>query len=173
MADPKKTEITAVAPKQTELNPDAVARAATERADKLEAELAKLKAQIAATPAGPNVTLELDALRAENAHMREKFEVLMKRAEEAAGRVVLEGTDSEPTFINEKGEKVPEKFRGTIRYRLTQPHYRQGLYLQPGELLTVTDEVPGKKWVRVEERPATTIVEVDSAPAQRASAQQV
>lgn len=50
--------------------------------------------------------------------------------------------------------------KGTVTYRLTQPHYRQGRYYQPGELITVTDEKPGKTWVRVEAKAVVEHVEV-------------
>lgn len=52
-------------------------------------------------------------------------------------------------FINAKGQAIPEKYKGTISYRLSQPHYRQGIYLEPGSIVTVTDEIPGRTWTPV------------------------
>lgn len=42
--------------------------------------------------------------------------------------------------------EVAAKHRGTRTYRLTEPHYRLGIMYQPGELVTITDEPPGKSW---------------------------
>lgn len=54
---------------------------------------------------------------------------------------------------------IPEQYRGTKTYRLTQPHYRQGRYFNPGELITVTDEVPGKSWVLLEAKAVVEMVD--------------
>ena len=68
---------------------------------------------------------------------------------------------------------VPEQFKGTRKYRLKQPHYRQGLLYAPGDIITVTDEVPGKSWVPVEERAVAQLVEVEPVATGRAADQQV
>lgn len=52
----------------------------------------------------------------------------------------------------EENEKpLDAKFKGTHTYKLTEPFYRLGVTYKPGELITVTDEVPGKSWVKVSE----------------------
>lgn len=113
-----------MAPPQTQqTNSDAVARAATERADKLEREVAALKAKL---------------------------------EEKLAAKA------------SPSGAIVP----GTKSYRLTEPHYRRGRYFQPGEVITVTDEQPGKSWVPVVEKAATQMVEAAPEP-MRAADQQV
>ena len=44
------------------------------------------------------------------------------------------------------------KFAGTKTYRIGPAgHYRQGQMYAEGDLLTVTNEKPGKDWVLVEE----------------------
>jgi hypothetical protein len=118
-----------VAPPQNqkvEMKPDAdaVARAATERAERLERELAAAKAE------------------------------LEKR--------------KEPVSI-----EVPEAFKGTITYRLTQAHYRRGRLYGAGETITVTDERPGKSWVAVKAVPTTELVDVVPVVVGRAADQQV
>ena len=42
---------------------------------------------------------------------------------------------------------IDPKYKGEKTYRLTQPHYRLGRLYQPGELITVVDEVPGRSWL--------------------------
>lgn len=66
---------------------------------------------------------------------------------------------------------IPEQYRGTKSYRLTQAHYRLGRYFNPGELITVTDEVPGKSWVPVEAK--ATVEYVESQPKKSAGVPQV
>ena len=39
---------------------------------------------------------------------------------------------------------------GTVRYRLTKPIFRGGVYIEAGEIITVTDEAPGRTWVPLE-----------------------
>lgn len=41
---------------------------------------------------------------------------------------------------------VDPKHKGEKTYRLTQLHYRLGRMYQPGELITVVDEAPGRTW---------------------------
>lgn len=68
---------------------------------------------------------------------------------------------------------LPEQYKGTKKYRVRVPHYRRGVYYAAGDIITVTDEVPSKTWVAVEERQVTQIVETEPAPAGRAADQQV
>lgn len=68
---------------------------------------------------------------------------------------------------------LPEKYKGTKKYRLRVPHYRRGVYLAAGDIITVTDEVPSKTWVPVEERQVTQVVEVEPVASGRAADQQV
>lgn len=60
---------------------------------------------------------------------------------------------------------------GTKSYRLTKPHYRQGRYYQPGEIITVTDEKPGKSWVPVEAGAVAATPSPEKSPAGRAADQ--
>jgi len=39
---------------------------------------------------------------------------------------------------------------GAVRYRLTKPIFRKGVYLEAGEVITAIDEVPGRTWVPLE-----------------------
>ena len=64
------------------------------------------------------------------------------------------------------------KYKGEKTYRLTQPHYRLGRLYQPGELITVTDEVPGRTWDLYEpeaEMKAARKAQLDASKPPRAS----
>lgn len=45
---------------------------------------------------------------------------------------------------------LPEKYKGTKSYTVQAKHYRQGRMFEPGEVITVTDEVPSRTWVPFE-----------------------
>lgn len=47
--------------------------------------------------------------------------------------------------------KLDPKYKGTKTYRLTEFFYSQGRLYEAGELITVTDKVPGRTWELVEE----------------------
>lgn len=131
-------------PQNQKPDSDVVARAAVERSDKLEAELKTKQA-------------ELDALK------------LKLAGNEASGSLMVK--PGEPTFINGRGQVVPEKFRGTKSYTLKQPHYREGTYFGAGQTITVTDEKPSRTWEPVKARPVAAPVDVE--PTSRPSDQQV
>ena len=57
--------------------------------------------------------------------------------------------DADLAAHKESIEQLDKKYRGTHTYQLTEPHYRLGIMYVKGELVTVTDEVPGKTWKRV------------------------
>lgn len=59
--------------------------------------------------------------------------------------------------------------KGTKTYRLTEPHYRLGRVYQAGELITVTDEVPGRTWVPLEAEKAAAATAPAPQPAKRPS----
>lgn len=100
-------------------------------------------------------TVELERLAAENKRMAAELAAMKKQAE------------AMPT-----SSKRPDKVMGTKSYRLTQAHYRQGTYYNPGDIITVTDEVPGKTWVPVEAKPVVQMVSKPEAGG-RAADQQV
>lgn len=108
--------------KQLDIHPDAAFREVGEqraRAEKAEAELAALKAQVAAAATPPPKQLGV----------------------------------------------VP----GVVTYRLAQPHYRRGAWYQAGDTITVTDEKPGKTWVRVDAKAAAVAAPVESPAKSRPS----
>lgn len=41
---------------------------------------------------------------------------------------------------------VRKPIMGKQTFRLTEPHYRLGRTYQPGELITIENEVPGRTW---------------------------
>ncbi len=133
-------------PVKTEVNADAVARSAQERLEKLEAENKALKARLD-QPSTPAASRELEQLRDENEKLRIERRMLRAATEAAMENAVGSGRS--------KKAVVP----GTKRYRLRQPHYRQGSYFSPGDIITVTDEVPGKTWVPLEAKVSTELVE--------------
>jgi uncharacterized coiled-coil protein SlyX len=55
------------------------------------------------------------------------------------------------------------KYKGTKRYTLTQPHYRREKYYEPGDIIEVTDEKPGRTWVPYE-GPASSSPAVNVLP---------
>lgn len=65
------------------------------------------------------------------------------------------------------------KYKGTLTYRLTEPHYRLGRMYSAGELITVTDEKPGKSWVPYEGEVAVVPVAAALPPAGRASDKEI
>ena len=77
--------------------------------------------------------------------------------------------ESEPHFTNAKGQRVPERFKGKKTYRLGAPHYREGVYMPAGELITVTDETPSRTWSEVNKDAAPT-PEATPKPSARGSA---
>jgi hypothetical protein len=48
--------------------------------------------------------------------------------------------------LEELARAVKEHRPCSGTFRLTEPYYRQGRMYQPGELVTIKDEVPGKSW---------------------------
>jgi hypothetical protein len=101
-------------PVKTEVNADAVARAAIERAEKAEARIKELEAKLAAPSSAPSP------------------------------------------------KKNKAVVPGTKRYRLKTDHFRKGNYLPAGTVITATDEVPGKHWEPLAEKPATQLVPAEA-----------
>lgn len=66
------------------------------------------------------------------------------------------------TFVNAHGQVVPEKYRGAVKYRIGQAHYRQGVYFEAGSVITVIDEIPSRTWTRVD-APSQAAVELAQA----------
>lgn len=66
---------------------------------------------------------------------------------------------SENNTLEELQRAVEEKRRCTGYFRLTQPHYRLGRMYEPGDVLHLKNDVPGKTWVPFDPK-ATTAVEV-------------
>lgn len=56
------------------------------------------------------------------------------------------------TLPAEKREKEPlaPEHKGTKSYVSSTKHYRDGRLYEPGQVITVTDEKPGKDWVLYE-----------------------
>lgn len=76
----------------------------------------------------------------------------------------------EPSFVNARGQRIPERYRGTKTYRLGQPHYREGVYHDAGGTITVTDEVPSRTWKPVEKRQVLVDADVvEAEPAKRSA----
>jgi hypothetical protein len=71
------------------------------------------------------------------------------RAELAA----LESGNKEALELSEVEKRIANLRRlptsGT--FRLTDPLYRQGVMFQPGDYVSIENEVPGRSWVRVED----------------------
>lgn len=129
---------------------DALARAASQRADRLEEENKKLKNELAVR-APKSKDADVAELRAELERMQARHEDLMNKLDAAA--LVAGQVKREP-------RPLEEKFKGTKSYRSTQPHYRQGHLYAPGDIITVTDERPSKHWTQVVAKVKTEFVDV-------------
>lgn len=155
------------APKST-IDSDAVARAATARAEKLEKQVEALKAKLDERAKATPATSAEAELRSELERMKSKYDDLMNRIDAAAD--VRASAKREP-------KPLEEKYKGTKSYRSSMPHYRAGEFYPPGRIITVTDERPSKHWTLVEKRAvATEFVDVEpvsTEPAGRAADQQV
>lgn len=161
-------------PPQTEITPktdvDAVARAAVERAEKLERQNAELKKQLESARShkgSKEASAGVSELQAEIARLRAEREEFLDKMEAAASIAADAKRGPKPL--------APEH-RGTKKYRVKQ-HYRGGIMYGPGqqggEYMTVTDEKPGKGWVEVKTVAATQLVEVvPDAGAQKRTADQ-
>lgn len=73
----------------------------------------------------------------------------MAPAEKPAKIEKPEKAAAEKPAKKSKPADVPEQFRGVKRYRLTKDAYVKGLR-KAGEIITVTDTVPSKTWVEVD-----------------------
>lgn len=92
----------------------------------------------AAAPTADVTQAEVDALQKEVALLEQRA-LLRKRKEALEAEEALLGLRKDEGIV-----------KGEATYRLTQPHYRKGVTYQPGDLITVTDEKPGRTWVRVD-----------------------
>ena len=80
-------------------------------------------------------------------------------------------------FRNARGALVPVEFKGPKSYRLTKERYAAGTMHQPGEVITVTDELPSPSWEPVapgaKSRPAEQMPdaspETEVRPSERSS----
>lgn len=88
----------------------------------------KKSAVVAEVPAQSKPSDPLEAAKAEIASLKSQLD---------RQRVLVNST--QPRAV------VP----GTVTYRMTKRSYRLGVLREPGDTITVTDEVPGKTWVRV------------------------
>lgn len=130
-------------PEAVKQDSDAVARAASARADKLEKQVIELKAKLEARP----VSAKDESMQRELDSLRDRHNGLLEQLEVAAS--VKHSLKREP-------KPLEERYKGTKSYRSTQAHYSLGRYYQPGEVITVTDERPSKYWVLVEKRVVAT-----------------
>ncbi len=91
--------------------------------------------------AGPTASVdasEVEALAKEVALLEQR--ALLRKKKEAL--------ESEEAILGlRKNDGV---VKGEATYRLTERHYRKGVTYQPGDIITVTDEKPGRTWVRVD-----------------------
>jgi hypothetical protein len=104
--------------------------------------------------------VEDSALAAENKKLRSIIERAVPGFNAVTVDQLLEKEGE--VFVNARGQVVPEKYRGTIKYRIAQAHYRQGMYFEAGSVITITDEVPSRTWTRVD-APAQAAVELEQA----------
>lgn len=148
MAPSEKNEVKTEIP--TQHGADNLARAASQRADRLEEENKKLKAQL--SERAPK------AKDADSAMLREELEGMRRRYEDLLNK--LDAAASVAGTIKREPRPLEEKHKGTHSYRSSQPHYRQGRLYQPGEIITVTDERPSKHWVKVVAKVKTEFVDV-------------
>lgn len=152
------------APKTT-IDSDAVARAATQRAEKLEKQNNELKAKLEARESKAPSNAEIVELRAEVARMR---------AEREEFRAAMEAGAEKARAMTRSPEPLAAEHKGTKSYRSNQPHYRQGRFYMPGEIITVTDEKPSKHWRLVEQRAVPTeFVDVKPAESEKPSTPEV
>ena len=95
--------------------------------------------------AGPTASVdarEVEALEKEVALLEQR--ALLRKKKEAL--------ESEEAILGlRKNDGV---VKGEATYRLTERHYRKGVMYQPGDVITVTDEKPGRSWVRIDNNAA-------------------
>lgn len=89
----------------------------------------------APAPAAPVKAAKVERLEAENAELKARIAAL-------EGNLAARKT-TQPA-------ELPEEFKGEKLYKLTRDTYRKGL-LKAGTIIRVTDEVPGKTWVEIDE----------------------
>jgi hypothetical protein len=95
----------------------------------------------AAPPAAPTAAVsqsEVDALAKEVALLEQRA-LLRKKKEALEQEEAILGLRKDDGVV-----------KGEATYRLTERHYRKGVTYLPGDLITVTDEKPGRTWVRVD-----------------------
>lgn len=154
-------------PPQTEITPktdlDALARAAIERAEKAEKQNGELKKQLEAARQGKGSKdgAGIAEMQAEIARLRNEREEFLNKMEAAGDIAAAAKRGPAPLAPEHRGKK---------KYRLEKPHYRGGIMYGPGQqggaVIEVTDEKPGKGWIEVKRVAATTMVDVESAPAE-------
>lgn len=85
-------------------------------------------------PPSPGPSL-LEQRRAELAALKEQAELEAMEAEIAALK---------------KKVSAPKRAAVSGTFRLTQPHYRDSVMYQPGDIIRIENEVPGASWVPVD-----------------------
>lgn len=116
---------------------------------------------------------ELELLEMENEELTRRAKIVELRIKNEELRRTLD-KKVEPTFLNERTNlRVPERFRGTIKYRVMKQIYRpmHGL-LEPGETVELTDERPSKALKPIKEEKNPQPAKPQQASMGRASNQQ-
>lgn len=106
-------------------------------------EFAQLKARL------DQLESENKALRRERASMEEEVRETVSRRLAGNGNTVRE---------------LQPEHMGSRTYRVGSRYYRQGRMYEPGELITVVDEIPGKNWVLVSPNAAVDVAAVPEKP---------
>lgn len=89
---------------------------------------------------------EVDAVTRSALERAEKAERELAAARQTLANLQASGARSSPFG---PAVELPAQFKGTKSYRLTQQHYRKGRMYQPGEIITVENERPGRSWVLI------------------------
>lgn len=141
MANDKKTEIPAVAPKAVDLETNAKPAAVESKpVDQRDAEIAMLKEKLELAQ------MELDEKRSPTAARAQEMAELGKAI--GSGVALALGV-KQPGSKLERPAPVPlaEEHKGTKTYIVgPSKHYRNGRHYRAGELVTVTNERPARDW---------------------------
>lgn len=117
--------------------------------------------------------IELEKLEAEHEALTRRARLVELREKNEALRRTLD-KKVEPTFLNEAtGLRVPERYRGTIKYRVMKQIYRPKVgLLEPGETVELTDEKPSKALKPLKEEKSPQPAKPQQASMGRAANQQ-